>query len=190
MNVLVVQGSPRKDGNTAAVMSAVSEALNEKCKCTIETVWVADADIGGCIECFACQEAAKPPKCKIHDDMTDLYKKIMKADVTIFATPVFCWGVPAQIKSVFDRLYACFQFEPDEHNCVLSGKRFAFVLTAGGGKNDGADLCVSMYKRFIEFSRAENVGVLQAVLLGEPKDTRANRKLVSRARAFAGKLVQ
>ena len=190
MNVLVVQGSPRKDGNTAIVLAEIAEALKEKCACTIETVRVADMDIAGCIECFTCQEAAKPPKCSIRDDMTGLYKKIMKADLTIFATPVFCWGVPAQIKAVFDRLYACFRFEPEEHSCVLSGKRFAFVVTAGGGKNDGADLCVSMYKRFIEFSRAENVGVLQAVLLGEPRDTRTNRKLLSRARGFAGKLVQ
>ena len=189
MKVLVVEGSPRKSGNTAVIMAEISEALKKKRKCTVETVWVADLNIAGCNECFACQKASRPPECSIHDDMTRLYDKIIKADLTIFATPVFCWGVPAQIKAVFDRLYACFQFEPDGSNCVLSGKRFGFVVTAGGGKGDGADLCVSMYKRFIEFSRAENAGVFQAVLLGEPRETRANTKLLSRARAFAGKLV-
>jgi multimeric flavodoxin WrbA len=189
MKVLVVQGSPRKNGNTDMILSAILESLKGKCECNLETVRVEELDIAGCNECFACQKAAKPPKCSICDDMTPLYRKIMKADLTIFATPVFCWGVPAQIKAVFDRLYACFQFEPDGHNCVLSGKRFAFVVTAGGGKNDGADLCVSMYKRFIEFSGADNVGVFQAVLLGEPKETRANTKLLSRAKGFAARLV-
>jgi hypothetical protein len=63
------------------------------------------------------------------------------------------------------------------------------VVTAGGGKNDGADLCVSMYKRFIEFSGADNVGVFQAVLLGEPKETRTNTKLLSRAKGFAARLL-
>jgi multimeric flavodoxin WrbA len=190
MNVLVLLGSPREDGNTDIVISEILEALKEKCDCTIEMVRIPDMDIAGCNECLACLDAAKPPKCSINDDMTGLYKKIIKADLTVFATPVFCWGVPAQMKAVFDRLYACFRFEPDEHRCVLSGKRFAFVVTAAGGKNDGADLCVSMYKRFIEFARAENAGVLQAVLLGEPRETRTNRKLLSRARAFAGKLAQ
>lgn len=188
MKVLVVQGSPRKNGNTDIVLAAIVGSLKDKCSCNLETVRVTELDIAGCNECFACQRTAKPPKCGIRDDMTALYKKIMKADLTIFATPVFCWGVPAQIKVVFDRLYACFQFEPEGHNCVLSGKRFAFVVTAGGGKNDGADLCVSMYKRFIEFSRADNAGVFQAVLLSEPKETRANTKLLSRAKGFGGKL--
>ena len=190
MKVLVIQGSPRKNGNTAVVVSEILEGMQAKCACTVETVWLADLDIAGCNECFACQKTAKPPTCSIKDDMTALYTKILKGDLTIFATPVFCWGVPSEMKAVYDRLYACFQFEPDGYKCVLSGKRFAFVVTAGGGKNDGADLCVAMHKQFIEFSRAENAGIFQAVLLREPSDTRTNRKLLSRARAFASKLVQ
>ena len=135
MDILAIQGSPRKNGNTDIVLDWTLDALRDTTQAHVEKVYVRDLDIGGCIECFACQKVVDKPGCSVKDDMIELYDKILAADLVVYASPVFCWGMTAQIKAVFDRLYATFKFNQEPYVSMLKGKRGALIVTAGGTRD-------------------------------------------------------
>lgn len=189
MRVVVVQGSPRRGGNTEIVVEAVLEGLKQKADADGTVIRAADKTIAGCAEDFACQMAADEPGCSVRDDMDEVYDALLRADLIILATPVFCWGVSAQLKAVLDRLYACFKFGTSPPKCLLAGKGLALVVTAGGGPNDGANLVEAMYDALVQFGQAADRGRFLGSFMKDPAQTRADGDLLERARQFGASLV-
>lgn len=192
MKALILQGSPRKGGNTTIVCDVVAEAMTEA-GAEVETLRVADMDISGCTECFACQKQAEAPGCSVDDDMTALYQKLLAADLVVLATPVFCWGMTSQIKAALDRFYAFCKFATipadGKFKCLVDGKAMALVVTAGGGPYDGAELCVAGYRSMAQFMRMDNRGELVAAPVGEPQAVAADKALAQRAAEFGRHIV-
>ncbi|MBN2583457.1 MAG: flavodoxin family protein [Planctomycetes bacterium] len=192
MNVLILQGSPRKGGNTETVCSAMAEAM-VAAGAKVESLRVADMNIGGCISCFACQKVGDAPGCSVKDDMQQVYAKILAADLVVLATPVYCWGMTAQIKAPIDRFYAFgkFAFQTNgQHGSLVEGKATALVVTAGGGHYDGAELCVAAFRAKSAFMRMDNRGEFVAAPLGEPKATAADQRLLDKAAEFGRAIVK
>lgn len=99
MLVLGLQGSPRKKGNTAFLLSAFlkeAEALGAE-TCVIE------ADKKNIIPCKEYIVCEKKGFCPIKDDMNDIYCLLRKAEVVVMATPVFFYNTTAQLKALIDR---------------------------------------------------------------------------------------
>ena len=102
MKILAISCSPRRNGNTAAILEeALSGARDEK----------ADAELfsvsGKTIQpCDGCRSCATTAKCHIKDDMQGLYDKMIDADGIIFGTPIYYWGMTGQAKTVMDRTIA------------------------------------------------------------------------------------
>lgn len=190
MKVLAIQGSPRKNGNTDIVLDRFLDRLREAHEADMEKLRAPRLDIGGCIECFACQKTLDAPACAVKDDMTEVYDKMLDVDLIVFASPVFCWGLTAQIKAVFDRLYATFKFTENPCVSLLEGKCTALIVTAGGDKQAGATACQEAYDRLFEFARAKDCGTFLAPLLKEPADTAGDRDLLARAAAFADEVAE
>jgi len=191
MKALILQGSPRKGGNTTIVCDAMAEAMTEAGS-EVETLRVADMDISGCTECFACQKQAEAPGCSVDDDMTAVYRKFLAADLVVLATPVFCWGMTAQIKAALDRFYAFCKFavqDGGKFRCLADGKPVALVVTAGGGPYDGAEVCVAGYRSMAQFMRMDNRGELVAAPVGEPQAVAADKALAQRAAEFGRRIV-
>ena len=192
MKALILQGSPRKGGNTTIVCDAMAQAMTEA-GAEVERLRVADMNISGCTECYACQKQAEAPGCSVDDDMTAVYQKLLAADLVVLATPVFCWGVTAQLKAALDRFYAFCKFsaqEGDRFKCLIEGKSMALVVTAGGGPDDGADVCVSQFRSMVQFLRLENRGELVAAPVGgEPETVAADEALMTRAAEFGRHIV-
>lgn len=186
--VLAIQGSPRRRGNTATVLEHVLAVLRKN-GARVKSIDLGLLTLKGCNECFACQKVLDRPGCPIRDDIQDIYGELLKADLIIFATPVFCWGPSAQMKAVFDRCYALFKFSEDPYRCLLEGKRAALVVTAAGDRTDGADLVGDAYRRFIEYARVRNAGAFLACSLSKPEDTARDKRLAARASRFGEKLV-
>ena len=185
MKVLAIQGSPRKNGNTDILLDRVLARLREAHGADAEKLYAAKLDVGGCIECFSCQIVTGEPGCAVKDDMGQVYEKMLAADLLVFASPVFCWGMTAQIKAVFDRLYATFKFNEEPYVSLLEGKRAALIVTAGGEEDDGAAICREGYQKLMGFARAQDCGALLAPMLKEPSDTEADGAVLARADAFA-----
>jgi multimeric flavodoxin WrbA len=188
MNVVAIQGSPRRGGNTEIVLDAVLAGLIEAAPAHVTVVRAADKKISGCAECFTCQTAKDVPGCAIQDDMREVYAALLAADLVILASPVFCWAVTAQLKAVLDRLYACFKFDETPPRCLLAGKKMALVVTSGGLREHGAALCEAMYDSLVALSQAPDGGRLMCHLMKPPSQTRNDAALLARAKEFGKSL--
>jgi multimeric flavodoxin WrbA len=189
MDILILQGSPRLDGNTQAVLDfVIAEA--EKNGARTETIQLSKLkDLTGCQECHTCQKHTDRPGCVIEDDMQAILDKTLKADLLLWATPVFCLSPTWLLKMAMDRFYCMSKFDDTgNYECLLAGKKMATVVTAGGGDNEGAEVVTEIYRRIAEFCRAQWLGEFVAGKVQTPETIRADKDLIERAKAFGRKL--
>ena len=102
MNILAISFSPRKNGNTVAILEEALRGAQDE-KADVELYSVSGKNIQPCDGCRACSNTAR---CHIKDDMQELYEEIIKADGIIFGTPIYFWGMTGQAKTVMDRTIA------------------------------------------------------------------------------------
>ena len=101
--IVVITGSPRKNGNSAAMADAFIRAAETRGH-SVTRFDAALRQVGGCRACETCFKTGKP--CSFDDDFNTVAPAILEADAVVFVTPVYWYSIPAQIKGVIDRLYA------------------------------------------------------------------------------------
>ena len=140
-NIMILNGSPRKSGNTAKLISAFLKGA-ESVGSTITEFYLTDMNISACKGCLgACKNPVSP--CVQKDDMERIYSAFSKADVVVFASPVYFWTVTGQLKTPADRLYA-------ELECLGYGqfkKKSVLLMTAGGNDYSQATNWYRTYER-------------------------------------------
>lgn len=99
MLVLGLQGSPRKKGNSDILLAAFMTAARQLGAAT-ETIIVAEREIQPCKEYIVCE---KKGFCPIKDEMNAIYTRLRRAEVVVAASPVFFYGITAQLKALIDR---------------------------------------------------------------------------------------
>lgn len=131
MRIMTVLGSPRRQGNTAKVLGWIEEQFRADGH-ELDAANIVDYRVQGCGQCMACKRGTVE-MCSIGDDADTLFRRMATADRVLLAAPVFCWGFPAQIKALVDRMYCMMDFD-DERAGVprLRGKGMAILLTGGG----------------------------------------------------------
>lgn len=97
MKVIAICGSPRKNGNTEIMLKETLMGAREEGART-ELIQLAGKNIKYCLGCDDC----KCP-CKIKDDMSKIYKKMIEADVIIIGSPVYYCNVSGLLKNFMDR---------------------------------------------------------------------------------------
>jgi multimeric flavodoxin WrbA len=102
MKILGLSGSPRKNGNTVNLLTLALNGAREE-GAEVELYSVAGKDIKPCDACNACN---KTGECIIKDDMQTVFDKLISADGIIFGTPVYFYGMTAQLKAIMDRTIA------------------------------------------------------------------------------------
>ena len=107
MKVLMLNGSPRKDGNTAASLKEM-EAIFVKEGIEVETVHVGALEIRGCLNCGAC---SKLGKCVIDDIVNEIAEKLKEADGMVVGTPVYYGSVNGTLMSILSRLFFSSAFD-------------------------------------------------------------------------------
>lgn len=101
MRVLLVNGSPHKNGCTYTALSEAAKALN--CEdIETETFWIQNKPIGGCIGCNSCGEKGK---CAFDDVVNECREKAKEADGFIFGTPVHYAAASGNMTAFMDRLF-------------------------------------------------------------------------------------
>ncbi len=125
MKVLAVQGSPRTEGNTATLLHHYICGLKEAHEnAEIELLNLSEKEIQSCNGCNSCTNSERT--CVIKDDMQEIYKDVLNANMLILASPIYWWNITAQAKQFFDRLYAL------DHDDDLKGKKFVLLTTYEG----------------------------------------------------------
>ncbi len=122
MKVLGILGSPRSPGNTEALLEKALEGARQE-GAEGELFRLGGKEIRPCDSCGSCHRTGR---CHIDDDMQPLYDLMAEADGIVFATPVFFYGMTAQMKAVIDRTYA-----PPGPGKSLANKVGAVIVVAG-----------------------------------------------------------
>ena len=102
-NIVVITGSPRKNGNSFAMTDAFIQAAEGKGH-TVTRFDAAMKKVGGCHACETCFSTGKA--CTFDDDFNTIAPAIVEADAVVFTMPVYWYSIPAQIKGVIDRIFS------------------------------------------------------------------------------------
>ena len=107
MKVLMLNGSPRREGNTAAALKEM-EAIFAAEGIEVETVHVGALEIRGCMNCGACDTLGK---CAIDDIVNEIAEKLKEADGMVVGTPVYYGSVNGTLMSILSRLFFSSAFD-------------------------------------------------------------------------------
>ncbi len=112
--IVVLNGSPRKNGNTSALVDAFIKGAEESGN-TVTTFFLDKMNIHGCKGCLQGGKNSESP-CVQKDDMDKIYPVYKKADIVVLASPLYYWNWSGQLKITFDRLYAIEECDPNYDN--------------------------------------------------------------------------
>lgn len=167
MQVCVLIGSPRKNGNTVQLLRPFVDEL-ERGGAVCETIWLCDKDIRFCRACRTCQEDWSGFGCPVRDDMQEIFECVLACDVLVLATPIYSWYCTPPMKAALDRLvYGMNKYYGSRKGPSLwEGKCLALIATCGYRLEKGADLWEAGMERYGRHSGLRYLGILAERDLG------------------------
>ena len=177
--IVVLTGSPRKNGNSFAMTDAFIQAAQAKGH-TVIRFDAAMRNVGGCHACETCFKTGKA--CSFDDDFNTVAPAILEADTVVFTIPVYWYSIPAQIKGVIDKMFSFCVAGKD-----LSGKEC--ILLACCEENDmsvldGVRIPIERTAALLKWKMAGEILIPGVFGAGEIEKTDGCRK----AAELAGKL--
>lgn len=119
--ILILNGSPRKSGNTSGLCDAFTEGATASGN-TVTRFDIQQMNIRGCLGCMKGGKDIASP-CVQKDDMDKIYPAYREADIVVLASPMYFWSISAQLKTAFDRLFAVAETNSDYKNpykgCIM-----------------------------------------------------------------------
>ena len=159
MKVATFMGSPRKEGNTATVL-ALFEDLLRKNEHEVDRINIVDYEVEGCLGCQSCQRNDRNgPWCKQDDDALKIFSRLIVADAVVYASPLYTYSFPAQMKALVDRQNCLVKdYGTDQGTAWLKGKLTALLVTCGGPVEENADLIQTAFVRESQYQQMIVVG--------------------------------
>jgi len=183
-NIIVVLGSPRKEGNSAALAGQIIAGAEKK-GAEVESFYLHGMNIEPCHACYECTEALEDD-CIREDDMKTLYPKLRKADAIVIASPIYFFTVSAQTKLFLDRCFAL--LGPDE-DTSLKGKKIGIALTYGDKDpfSSGAVNALRLFQDMFNYTDSEMTGMIYGSA-EEEGEISGNKELMQEAYELGEKL--
>lgn len=148
MNILILSGSPRNNGNTDLLAEAFAKEASEKHH--VEVVSVHNYKVNPCMGCNACF-SSEGNACVQKDDMPVIYSKLANADMLVIASPVYFYGLSAQLKAFIDRC----------HNPIRDTfhiRKAALLLVGAASLPELFDSILTQYQLCLNFFHIEDAG--------------------------------
>jgi len=186
MRVCSVLGSPRPEGNTAKVLGWVETELKDAGH-DVKRIDVGRGQIKPCQECYGCHANPDAPDCILDDLAPEIFRDWLASDLILIASPLFCWGVSAQMKALIDRAYCLIKQGGEKgYRSLLNGQQFALIMTAGDAIEGNLDLAVGPYQTFVRFFNGRDAGSLLIPFCTDPE--KLGTEVEGKARAFGKEL--
>jgi multimeric flavodoxin WrbA len=146
MKITTILGSPKKKGNTAAALAVFETLVSGEHQ--VERFNMADVEVRGCKGCDACKKNPDEPACIQKDDAEAILRSILEADAVVYASPLYCWSFPAELKALLDRHYCLVHgYGTDDYRSLMAGKSAALLVTCAGPVENNADLIQKTFER-------------------------------------------
>ena len=164
MRILVLQGSPNANGSTAMLAHKFAAGAREAGH-DVDIVDVASLDVAPCAGCVACGYGGP---CAQYDGFDELREQILASDMLVFATPLYYYGMSAQLKMVVDRFCA--------FNSSLNSRRLkSALLTVAWNADDWTfDALTAHYKTLVRYIRLRDMGMVLGYGCGTTGMTRSS----------------
>lgn len=109
--ILILNGSPNKDGNTTRLIKWFIEGARTKAaKIEVVNTALLKYKATGCTSCRGCQKI-KEYECVINDEAAPVLAKMTKVDMIVMATPLYFYSASAQLKLVMDRMFSLYKWD-------------------------------------------------------------------------------
>lgn len=188
--IVIVQGSPRKNGNTRSI-AAIAIAVAKENGASVTEIDAVDLKFKepGCLGCQKCQES-DGFKCVLNDEIAQKVATITEYDAIVLSTPIYWWSYPAQLKIFIDRMYSLSKLtDPENYSSALAGKTLGILATGGGGLEGNLTLLEAQWKNPADMLGSRFISCLFPNVLSEPgslvKDPSAMEKAKEFGRALA-----
>jgi NAD(P)H-dependent FMN reductase len=166
-SIVVLSGSPRKDGNTIRLTEAFLAGARAANKQTA-LFQVAGLHIGGCLGCEHC--SSHQGVCVQQDDMPPILDALRKADALVLASPVYYFSFSAQIKLAIDRFYALIRVG-------MPITRAALLMTCGDSSMAAGAPAMASFRQICALQRWEEAGIIIAPGLHTPGEIEGRAEL-------------
>lgn len=170
MKITILNGSPRKE-NTLAMAEAFAEGAKAAGH-EVEILHVGKMKINGCLACEYCHGKGEG-KCIQKDDIEKLMPAYLESDMLVFASPIYYFGMTAQITAAIQRVYCI-------GKPAKATKAALLLSSASPNPYEGA---IATYKSLCAYTGLENMGVFTAA--GDENKSEAKLKEICE---FAAKL--
>ena len=147
-NIIILVGSMRKNGNTARLAKSFAEGAEKNNN--VDIVSVADYNVEPCIGCNSCF-TRDGNKCFQIDDMVRIYEKLRNADILVILSPVYFYGISAQLKAIVDRLHT-----PMRNTFHI--KKLGLLLVGAAELPDLFDPILIQYQMVLDFFKLDSIG--------------------------------
>ena len=165
MKILVLGGSPNKNGSTQILIDSFTRGAGEAGH-AVTVLNVAHMKVQPCTGCIAC---GYDGPCVQKDDMAQIRKAVMESDMLVLATPLYFFGISAQLKTVIDRF------------CAFSGRvnarhmKSAFLSVAWNDDDWTMDAVREHYRTLVKYLNLRDMGAVLGAGCGTPAMTRRSR---------------
>ena len=154
--IVILVGSMRKGGNTDLLARRFAEGASEHN--SVEFILVADYKVAPCIGCNTCFTREGNTCC--NRDMDAIYEKLRRADVLVIASPVYFYGISAELKAIIDRLHT-----PMRNSFAI--RKLALLLVGVANLPNLFDPILMQYQMILDFFHLQDCG---KVLVSSVKD--------------------
>ena len=169
--VTILVGSMRRNGNTDLLARSFADGASENND--VEIISVADYKVNPCIGCNACRKNENG-RCFQNDDMDKIYNKLKTTDILVIASPVYFYGLSAQLKAIIDRFHAPVRNE-------FRIKKLGLLLVGADDIPELFDSIKVQYKLTLNYFNLEDIG---SVTVGGAEEKGEIRKTDGLQRAF------
>lgn len=152
MKIVLITGSPRRNGNTFAMAEAFAKAAGAAGH-EVVRFDAAMMNIDGCHACMTCYKTGKA--CSFDDDFNTIAPHILDAGAVVYAMPVYWYSIPAQIKGVIDRVFSLVVGGKD-----IAGKKCAVITCCEEHDATVMDGVTMPMKRTFDLLKWEQVGTV------------------------------
>ncbi len=156
MHIVTILGSPRRKGNTAALLSYLEDKLESEN--SIRHFNIPLKGTNGCIGCDSCHDRREVPGCVHKDSIAEIIDEICSADLVIYASPIYAWDFTSQMKGLIDRHYSLVKWKEEPVGYLIENKPVLLLATCAGAAASNGYLISEIFKRQTDYLKCNNLG--------------------------------